>query len=133
VVGYNGGGAGLPALRFADDDAVRFALFFRGIDAADRPSRVWLLADLDAETEQGLAQAGIRAPPRGSPTRGALDGAFDEVRRALAARPDASAPAVLYVLYAGHGLGGRILLKPEGASEAAITGHEIRAAVATLA
>jgi len=133
VIGYNGGGASMPTLRFADDDAVRFALFFSGLDAPDRPSRVWLLSDLDAETTAGLARAGLSVPARRSPTRAALFGVFDEVGRALAARPHPEAPVAFYVLYAGHGLKGRILMKPEEAPEAAVTGRELRAAVAELA
>jgi hypothetical protein len=41
-------------------------------------------------------------------------------------------PAILYFVYAGHGLQGRILLKPDGAAEAAITGRELRAALADV-
>ncbi|HEY8925620.1 MAG TPA: hypothetical protein VIU64_14635 [Polyangia bacterium] len=133
IIGYNGGGTGLPTLRFADDDAVRFALFFSGLDAPDRSSRVWLLSDLDAETTSGLARAGLSVPPRRSPTRAALFAVFDEVGRALAARARPEAPVALYVVYAGHGLKGRILMKPEEAPEAAVTGRELRAAVAELA
>jgi len=133
IIGYNGGGTSLPTLRFADDDAVRFALFFSGLDAPDRPSRVWLLSDLDAETTSGLARAGLGVPARRSPTRTALFGVFDEVSQALAARTHREAPVALYVLYAGHGLKGRILMKPEEAPEAAVTGRELRAAVAELA
>ena len=133
IVGYNGGGTSLPTLRFADDDAVRFALFFAGLDAPDRSSRVWLLSDLDAETTSGLARAGLTVPPRRSPTRAGLFGVFDEVGRALAARARPEAPVALYVVYAGHGLKGRILMKPEEAPEAAVTGRELRAAVAELA
>ncbi|HEX2660009.1 MAG TPA: hypothetical protein VHU40_17115, partial [Polyangia bacterium] len=117
--------------RFADDDAVRFALLFKGLDAAPHPSHVWLLSDLDAETTAGLTRAGLTAPPRTAPTRTALFAALADVSHALAARP--GKPATLYIVYAGHGLKGRILLKPEGAPEAAITGTELRAAVAELA
>jgi len=131
VIGYNGGTTGLPNLRFADDDAVRFALLFSGLDAPQHPSRVWLLSDLDAETTAGLGRAGLTAPARVAPTRTALFAALAEVAHQLATRPDR--PATLYIVYAGHGLKGRILLKPEGAPEAAITGHELRAAVAELA
>lgn len=133
IIGYNGGGTSMPTLRFADDDAVRFALFFAGLDAPDRPSRVWLLSDLDAETAAGLTKAGLSAPPHRSPTRTALFGVLDEVSRALAARPHPDAPVALYVLYAGHGLKGRILMKPEQAPEAAVTGRELRTAVSELA
>jgi hypothetical protein len=133
VVGYNGGGGGLPPLRFADDDAVRFALLFAGLDAAKGRDHVWLLSDLDAETTAGLETAGLALPPRRSPTRAALFAALDEVGRTLAARPRPDGPATLYVVYAGHGLKGRILMKPDAALEAAVTGRELRAAVAEVA
>jgi hypothetical protein len=133
VVGYNGGGGGLPPLRFADDDAVRFALLFAGLDAAKGRDHVWLLSDLDAQTTAGLEKAGLTAPAHRSPTRGALFAALDEVGRALAARPRPEGPATLYVVYAGHGLKGRILMKPDAAVEAAVTGRELRAAVAEVA
>ncbi|MFL5304810.1 MAG: hypothetical protein ACJ8F1_06330 [Polyangia bacterium] len=133
VIGYNGGRAGLPTLRFADDDAVRFTLLLRGLDAGGRPARLWLLTELDAETETGLARAGLTARPDAPPTRAALSAALAEVASALARRPPGAPDPLLYVIYAGHGLQGRILLKPDGAPEAAITGHELRAAVAELA
>ena len=133
VIGYNGGGPGLPTLRFADDDAVRFSLLLRGLDAGGRPARLWLLTELDAETESGLARAGLTARPDAPPTRAALSAALADVASALARRPPGAPDPLLYVIYAGHGLQGRILLKPDGAPEAAITGHELRAAVAELA
>lgn len=133
VIGYNGGGGGLPELRFADDDAVRFALLFAGLDAAKQRGHVWLLSDLDAETTAGLQKARLAVPPRRSPTRAALFAALDEVGLALAARPRPERPATLYVVYAGHGLKGRILMKPDAALEAAVTGRELRAAVAEVA
>jgi hypothetical protein len=136
VIGYNGARPGLPTLRFADDDAVRFSLLLRGLQSGDRPARIWLLTDIDADTARGLAHAGLAAPPDAPPTRTALSAALADVTRALAGRapegPGGPAP-LLYIIYAGHGLQGRILLKPEGASEAAITGHELRAAVAEIA
>ena len=133
VIGYNGGRPGLPTLRFADDDAVRFSLLLRGLDAGGRPTRLWLLTELDAETESGLARAGLTARPDGPPTRAALSAALADVASALTRRPPGAPDPLLYVIYAGHGLQGRILLKPDGAPEAAITGHELRAAVAELA
>jgi len=136
VVGYNGAAPGLPGLRFADDDAVRFALLMRGLQTGDRSARVWLLTDIDAETEQGLARAGLATVPDGPPTRTALFGALSQIASGLAARPPArpgDGEPVLYILYAGHGLDGRILLKPEGGAEAGLTGHELRAAIAELA
>ncbi|HVT07809.1 MAG TPA: hypothetical protein VHO67_10135, partial [Polyangia bacterium] len=59
--------------------------------------------------------------------------ALADVASELARRSPGAPDPVLYVIYAGHGLQGRILLKPDGAPEAAITGHELRAAVAELA
>lgn len=129
VVGHNGGAEGLADLRFADDDAVRFALFFAGLS---RPENVWLLAEPDEETRGSLARAGLAPPPARPPTRTALFAALAEVRTRLAAR-SADAPAALYFVYAGHGLKGRFLLKPEGAPEAALTGRELRAALVDLA
>jgi hypothetical protein len=133
VVGYNGARPGLPALHYADDDAVRFALLLRGLGGAGRPAHVRLLTEIDADTAAALAGAGLAVRPDGPPTRTALLGALDEVGRAVAAARPAAGPPVLYVIYAGHGLPGRILLEPEGAPEAAITGHELRAAVAEVA
>jgi hypothetical protein len=132
VVGYNGARDGLPTLRFADDDAVRFSLLLAGL-AEGRAERVRLLATLDADTARGLERAGLRATPAGPPTRAALRAAFDDVARALAARPAGAAPPTFYFVYAGHGLRGRILLEPEAGADAALTGHELRAAVAELA
>src|SRR6185369_15029964 len=94
VVGYNGGGAGLPPLRFADDDAVRFAFLFGALDAAGRPSHVSLLADLDEDTRRGLARAGLQPPAAAPPTRAALLAALADVGRALAGRPAGAPPAV---------------------------------------
>ncbi len=133
VIGYNGARPGLPTLRFADDDAVRFSLLLGGLNAGGRPARIWLLTELDAETASGLALAGLTARPDAPPTRAALSAALAEVARALAGRPAGAPAPLLYVIYAGHGLQGRILLKPDGVPEAAITGHELRAALAELA
>jgi uncharacterized caspase-like protein len=131
VVGHNGGRPGLPVLRYADDDAVRFARFFGGLGAAgSTAARVWLLTRLDADTERQLARAEIAAPAHLAPTRGALRSAFAALARALAT--PARGERVLYFVYAGHGLHGRVLLEPEGAAEAAITGTELRAELAEL-
>jgi hypothetical protein len=131
VVGYNGAQGGLPALRFADDDAVRFSLLLTAFASGDT-GRVALLARPDAETRDGLAAAGLTARPAGPPTRTALMAALAQVGRALAARPAGSPPPTFYFVYAGHGLNGRILLEPEAGAEAALTGHELRAAIAEL-
>jgi hypothetical protein len=128
VIGHNGGRPGLPALRYADDDAVRIALLLRGLQPG--AARIWLLTDLDRDTEAALARAGIAAPAHRSPTRRALDQAFAELATAL--RAPARGPRVLYVLYAGHGLRGRVLLAPEAGGEAAMTGGELRARLAAV-
>jgi hypothetical protein len=130
VVGYNGGREGLPSLRFADDDAVRFSLLLAGLSSADQ---VRLLTSLDADTARDLARSGLLVKLAGPPTRTALRAAFDEVARALAARPAGAPPPTFYFVYAGHGLHGRILLEPEAGTDAALTGHELRAAVGELA
>ena len=130
VVGHNGGRPGLPALRFADDDAVRLAMLLGGL-AGPAPGRVTLLTDVDGDTTRALARAQLSVPPHSSPTRSALLAAIADVGRAVASGPRRS-PRILYLAYAGHGLRGRLLLKPEGAPEAAITGAELRAALAEV-
>jgi len=132
VVGYNGGRPGLPALHFADDDAVRLSLLLGGLAAPTQANHIVLLTDFDADTQRGIARAGLRSVPAASPTRTALFAAFHDIATALAARPGGAGPPTFYFIYAGHGLHGRILLKPEQATDAAITGHELRAAVAEL-
>jgi hypothetical protein len=134
IVGYNGGLAaeGLPALRFADDDAVRFALLLSGFAPGADGARVALLTRVDDETQRGLTAAGLSAGPTRPPTRTALQAALAEIGRALAARPAGAPPATFYFVYAGHGLRGRILLEPEAGEAAGLTGHELRAAVAEL-
>jgi Caspase domain len=128
VVGHNGGIPGLAPLRYADDDAIRFALLLRGLDPA---AHVWLLTDVDADTTRELGRAAIAVPPSRSPTRRALAAAFEELARALSA-PRHGRGRVLYVVYAGHGLRGRVLLAPEAGQEAAVTGAELRASLAGL-
>jgi hypothetical protein len=113
IVGYNGGGPNLPTLRFADDDAVRFYRWFKGLTPADH---LWLLAETDAET--------AAAKP---PTRSALLAAIDELKGRLKGHH-----ARVFFIYAGHGLPGRFLLQPESGDEAAFTGRELRAAFSSL-
>ena len=129
VIGWNGGNRQLPALRFADDDATRFAAFFRGLATPERPGRIWLLTELDERTTRTLSQAGLDVRPDGPPTR---DNVLATLRTAATHLRQATPGArrVLYVVYAGHGLRGRVLLKPTGSDEAALTGTELRTALA---
>ena len=133
VVGHNGGAAGLPNLRFADDDAVRFWFLLSGLAGAPARAHVTLLTTIDADTRTSLERAGLRPRPDAAPTRTGVLSAIDAVRRQLAARPADAPRPIFYFIYAGHGLAGRILLDAEGPGEAALTGHELRAAVAALA
>jgi hypothetical protein len=130
IVGYNGGQQGLPTLQFADDDAVRFALFFRGL--ASSPEHVVLLADLDGPTRRDLKRAGLSLEPDGPPSRTGLSSAFESLKRKLTARPAHASPPVVYFIYAGHGLRGRVLLAPESGADAALTGLELRHWLAEL-
>jgi hypothetical protein len=128
VVGYNGATAGLPPLQHADDDAVRMAVLFSGLYG---PENVWLLAAPDAETLATMREAGVKVPPHGPPTRSGVFSALEQVRASIA-RAAGERPTALHFFYAGHGLAGRFLLQPEGTPEAAMTGRELRAALATL-
>lgn len=122
IVGYNGGRSGgdgptLPPLRFADDDAIRFHRWFKGITPEDH---LWLLTEPDETTREAPASA--RAP-----TRTALLEAIEELKAKTAGRN-----ARVFFIYAGHGLPGRFLLQPESGDEAAFTGRELRAAFSSL-
>ncbi len=126
IVGYNGGrpagdGPALPPLRFADDDALRFHRWFKGLTPEDH---LWLLADPDDAT-RSAAQGDL--PATTPPTRTALLAAID----ALKARTQGRHARVFFV-YAGHGLPGRFLLQPEAGDEAAFTGRELRSAFSSL-
>jgi hypothetical protein len=133
VVGHNGGAPGLPPLRFADDDAIRFWFLLSGLSGRPERARVTLLTRVDGDTRADLQRAGLRPRPDGPPSRDGVLGALESVKRALAARPAGTRPPVFYFVYAGHGLAGRILLDSDaGGGEAALTGHELRAAVAGL-
>jgi len=132
VIGYNGGQQHLPTLRFADDDAIRLGMVLKGLDTPERRVRVWTLTTVDAETGKAMARAGLDVRPDGPPTRTALERTLAEIAHELAARPRVAPPPVFYLMYAGHGLPGRVLLQPETGPEAAITGREIRAAIVAL-
>jgi|GEM_PF-2145539 len=132
VVGHNGGRQGLPALQFADDDALRFALMFNGLTRAQTsPSQVWLLSTIDTDTEAAMKESGLVIPSHERPTRTALFRTLDALKKRLAAQPS-KGNRVLYFVYAGHGQHGQLLLEPEQAQEAAITGTELRTALAAL-
>ena len=132
VVGYNGGlGATsgrpeLPGLRFADDDALRMARWFEPLAA-----QVWVLAEPDATTQESLRRSGLELPSTQAPTRANLFATLEALSAQLAARTS-KRPAVLYFFYAGHGLTGRLLLKPEGNEESGLSGHELRVRLSAL-
>jgi hypothetical protein len=96
VVGWNAPPrADLPSLRYADDDAVRWAILLRSFGAD-----VQLLTDLDPESRRLYAGA---APAAEKPTRQALAAALDRVTAGIVAAKAQGARAVLYFVYAGHG------------------------------
>lgn len=119
IVGYNGGTDQLPSLRFADDDALRFHRWFKGLTPEDH---LWLLTEPDDATRASLGSETPRPP-----TRTALLAAIDELKAKLGGKH-----ARVFFVYAGHGLPGRFLLQPEGTDEAAFTGRELRAAFSSL-
>jgi len=128
IVGYNGGNGHLPELRYADDDALRFARAFSSVTDA---TRIFLLADLDADTQAHLEPSATPVSATSPPTRNALFRTLAKVG-ALADAAGRSRPIQVYVYFAGHGLKGRLLLKPEFGEEAAITGQELRTALSNL-
>lgn len=131
VVGHNGGVEGLPALRFADDDALRMA---RTFSAVPGHQATWVLAQPDETTLQTLQAAQLAVPVMREPTRAALFAARDELKARLSKRPGGRR-ATVYLFYAGHGVAGRLLLKPEGgtpAIEAGVTGEELKLFAASL-
>ncbi|MBX7101532.1 MAG: caspase family protein [Myxococcaceae bacterium] len=131
AVGHNGGAAGLAPLQFADDDALRFARWFSALEGA-APASLHVLATVDDATRAELTASGLELPQMTAPTRTALARSVAEVRRALEARPDHGADAAVYFFYAGHGQADRLLLEPEAAAEAAITGKELRVMLSEL-
>lgn len=128
-VGYNGGREGLPALRFADDDALRMA---RAFSALPGHQETWVLAEADETTRENLATAGLALPPLRAPTRAALFTVRDQLKALLAARPSGRR-ATVYLFYAGHGVDGSLLLKPEAdGAQSNITGLELKSLAASL-
>jgi hypothetical protein len=85
----------LPTLRYADDDAVRWAVLLQTLGA-----RVEVLAELDAESRRLY---GDTVPPLHPPTADALAAAMDRLRRAMAEARAGGARPTFYFVYAGHG------------------------------
>jgi len=87
--------ADLPRLRYADDDAVRWAVLFDTLGAD-----VQVLAELDDESRQ--LYGGI-VPPMTPPSRAAVDAAVVRIAAAIAGARAGGAHVVFYFIYAGHG------------------------------
>jgi hypothetical protein len=95
VIGNNGSHEGLPVLRYADDDAVRWAVVLATFGAD-----VELLTDLDAESR---TLYGAEAPPHHSPARAEIDAAMSRLAGRMREARAAGARAVFYFVFAGHG------------------------------
>ena len=94
VVGHNtSDDASLPALRYADDDALRNAELLGAI--ADD---VVTLTSLDAESRELWGRPAISAP-----TRAGVIAAIGATKRKMAAARKAGHDVVLYFVYSGHG------------------------------
>lgn len=89
---------GVPALRFADDDAVRYQELFSLF-----ATRVDLLAVLDDDTQRRHPEAaGISRVP----TRGEVLAALDRAHRELAEAKARGETTAFYFVFAGHGFVG---------------------------
>lgn len=132
VVGHNGGvpaqdgRAALPTLRFADDDALRMARWFSAFSVE---GGVTVLTNVDETTRATLERAGLPIPATRAPTRRGLEAALAELKAKL---KTSQRPATVFFFFAGHGLTGRLILEPEGADVAAITGKELKLALLDL-
>jgi hypothetical protein len=87
--------ADLPRLRYADDDAVRWAVLFDTLGA-----QVEVLTELDSESRQ--LYGGV-VPPMTPPSRAAVDGAVARLAGEIAVARAGGAHVVFYFVYAGHG------------------------------
>lgn len=85
----------LPRLRYADDDAVRWAVLFDTLGA-----RVEVLTELDDESNQ--LYGGV-VPPFHAPSRAGLSAAVDRIASQIADARHSGAHVVFYFIYAGHG------------------------------
>jgi len=96
IVGVNAGAdADLPALRYADDDAVLYQELFRRLGAT-----TYLLARLDDNTRRLHASAAAEAQP---PRSAVLDRAIAAAAAAVAAARAGGKATTFYFVYAGHG------------------------------
>ena len=95
IIGVNDGIPGLPALRYADDDAAQYLGLFRALGADAR-----VLASLDENTARVQPQAAAEARP---PTPAEVDRAVAELAADVARARAQGIDTVLYVVYAGHG------------------------------
>jgi hypothetical protein len=96
IVGVNAGAdAELPALRYADDDAVLYQELFRRLGAT-----TYLLTRPDDNTRRLHAGAAAEAQP---PRSAALDRAIAAVAAAAAAARARGNATAVYFVYAGHG------------------------------
>ena len=86
-------GSNYDVLRYADDDALRFAEFFEDIGVSTT-----LMTVPDAETVARYGEVADRAL---RPTRAGVLKALDDVRQRLAAAADR--PRELYFVFSGHG------------------------------
>lgn len=129
IVGWNGGGFGLPTLRYADDDALRFATILQDEPSAPNPAKIVVLTELDADTRARVTSESLPFSVAGVPTRARVLSAFDSLAKEMVSSTQAQH---VFVIYAGHGLTNRLLLAPENGEAAALSGHELRAAVARL-
>jgi hypothetical protein len=87
--------ADLPRLRYADDDAVRWAVLLDTVGAD-----VQVLAELDDESRQ--LYGGV-VPPMTPPSRAAVDAAVATIAAAINDARAGGARVVFYFIYAGHG------------------------------
>jgi hypothetical protein len=85
----------LPRLRYADDDAVRWAMLLQTYGAA-----VEVLTTLDEESRRLY---GDRLPAMAAPTREGIAAAMGRIGAAIRAARAAGARTVFYFVYAGHG------------------------------
>ena len=96
VIGYNGSDdPELTPLRYADDDAVKYAQYFEQV-----AERTILLTRLDASSERVFGKN-----PKGSiaPTRVNVLRALAELRRGVAAARARGDKPILFFVYSGHG------------------------------